>query len=186
MTNTPRIIQQLGHDHRNMAQLLDVLREELRRYKAGRGIDFEILSRIVDYVRNFPELRHHPREDLLFKHLKRRDPVGAGRAEAVIAEHEELSALTRKLSAALHNLQHGAEMPRPWFESLVDTYIATYRKHMTKEEESFFPLALGTLLPEDWRQIEDEASASAADPLFDGKIDSDYQRLHDRILSLAS
>jgi hemerythrin-like domain-containing protein len=182
---SPRIIQQLVRDHRNMAQLLDVLHEELERYRHTRLIDFEVLSRLIDYILNFPELRHHPREDLIFRHLKQRDPATLQRTESILAEHSELGLLTRKLSAAVRNLWRDVEMPRSEFESLVETYINAYRHHMRQEEEVYFPLALMSLQPSDWEEIEAEAASSGADPLFGGKTDAEYQALHDRILRLA-
>lgn len=181
----PRIIQQLIRDHRNMARLLDVLEEELEHYRQTKIADFEVLFRIVDYVLNFPELRHHPREDLIFRHLEQRDPAGARRAETILAEHWEMSALTRTLSAAVHNLWRDTEMPRPWFESVMDRYISKYRQHMREEEEVYFPLALKSLGPSDWQAIEGESTRSEADPLFGEKTDATYQALHDRILRLA-
>jgi hemerythrin-like domain-containing protein len=181
----PRILQQLIRDHRNMARLLDVLQEELEHYRQTKKADFEVLSRIVDYVLNFPELRHHPREDLVFRHLRRKNPLDARQAEAILAEHRDLGALTRKLSAAVHNLWHDVEMPRPWFESAIADFISKYRQHMREEEEIYFPLALKTLEPADWRTIDAEIGQPGDDPLFGGKTDAEYQSLHDRILRLA-
>jgi hemerythrin-like domain-containing protein len=182
----PRIMRQLMQDHRNMARLLDVLQEELERYRAGGSIDFEVVSRIVDYVLNFPELRHHPREDLVFRHLAGRDAASGRLVAAIIAEHGDLAALSRKLAAALRNLHQNAEMSRPWLESLLGSFITKYWEHMGREEDVYFPLAMRMLTASDWQRIEEEATEGGADPLFGGSIDADYQALHDRILSLAS
>jgi len=186
MTNhLPRMMQQLTRDHGNMARLLDVLQVELDHYKAGNTIDFEIVSRIVDYVVNFPELRHHLREDLVFRHLAERDPASGHRVKSIMAEHCDLAALSRKFSAALRNLQRDAEMPRAWLVSLFESFIAANRGHMEREEELYFPLAMRNLTAADWQRIEAEAAEISNDPLFGGRVDRDYQALHDRILSLA-
>lgn len=182
----PRMVEQLVHDHQNMRRLLAVMEEELRRYRAGGNIDFEVMSRILDYVLNFPELRHHPREDLVLRHLRERDAAGALQVEGIMAEHGEQAVMSRRLSAALRNLQQDCEMPRPWLESLVDGFIAKYRDHMRKEEESYFPTVMRCLQPSDWAAIDAEAADATEDPLFGGKIDAEYQALHDRILRLAS
>jgi hemerythrin-like domain-containing protein len=182
---SPQIVPQLLRDHRNMARLLDVLHEELERYRQTRQLDFEVLSRLVDYILNYPQLRHHPREDLIFRHLRRKDPSASQDAERILAEHNELADLTRRLSAAIRNLWQEVEMPRSEFETLVETYIGTYRRHMHQEEEGYFPLALMQLDAFDWARIEAEAASSASDPLFGGRTDAQYQALHDRILRLA-
>lgn len=180
----PLIIQKLLRDHGNMARLLDVLQEEVERYRETGRADFQILSRILDYVLTFPELRHHPREDLIFQRLKQRNPAVAHQAEAIMAEHHELASLTRKLSAALHNLRHGIEMQRDRFEALVRSYIKANREHMRKEEEVYFPLAIWALDPVDWQDLDCDPSDSNGDPLFGDRIDAQYQALHDRILRL--
>jgi hemerythrin-like domain-containing protein len=182
---SPRIVQQLTRDHRNMAGLLDVLQEELARYRQTGHLDFEVLSRLVDYILNFPQLRHHPREDLIFRYLGQSDPAMLQQTGQVQFEHRELADLTRRLSAAIRNLWQEVEMPRSEFESLVETYIATYRRHMHKEEDTYFPLALMHLKSADWAEIEAEAASPGTDPLFGGKTDAEYQALHDRILRLA-
>ena len=185
LDESPRIMRQLIRDHRNMSRLLDVLSEELERSRHTKLVDFEVLSRLVDYILNFPELRHHPREDLIFRHLSQKDVSILRRTEGILAEHKKLAELTRRLSAAIRNLWQGAEMPRSAFESLVEEYVATYRRHMQQEEETYFPLALMNLQPVDWAEIEAEAASAGTDPLFGGKTDAEYQALHDRILRLA-
>jgi hemerythrin-like domain-containing protein len=186
MTNDlPRVMQQLIRDHGNMTRLLDVLQGELDSYRAGRTIDFEVVTRIVDYILNFPELRHHPREDLVFRHLAARDAASGRRVETILAEHREMAALTRKFAAALRNLQSDLEMPRPWLESLFATFIATNRAHMRREEEVYFPLAMLNLTAADWQKIDAQAGGTGDDPLFGGRVDAEYQALHDRILRLA-
>lgn len=182
---TPRIMRQLIRDHRNMTVLLNVLHEELERYRHTKQVDFEVMSRLVDYILNFPELRHHPREDLIFKYLKQSAPHALREAEGILAEHKELAALSRRLSAAIRNLWRDVAMPRADFEALVERYIETYRRHMRQEEEIYFPLALMNLRASDWSAIEAEAAMPGADPLFDGRVDMEYQALHDRILRLA-
>lgn len=186
---SPRIMHQLSRDHRNMSGLLDVLNEELERYRHTKHVDFEVLSRLVDYILNFPELRHHPREGLIFRSLTQREPSAIQGTEGILSEYKELAELTRRLSAAVRNLWQNVEMPRSEFESLVDKYIETYRRHMRQEEETCFPPALKSLQqslqPSDWAKMEARAALHGTDPLFGGKTDAEYQALHDRILRLA-
>jgi hemerythrin-like domain-containing protein len=185
LDEAPRIIQQLIRDHRNMARLLDVLQEELEQYRHTKQVDSEVLSRLIDYILNFPDLRHHPREDLIFRHLKQKNPSNLQQMENILTEHRELAALTRRLSAAVRNLWQDVEMPRSAFEALIKRYIETHRQHMREEEELYFPEALASLRPSDWAKIETEAAPPGTDPLFGGRTDAEYQALHDRILRLA-
>lgn len=184
-SNVSATFRQLVIDHRNMARLLDVLQNEMEDYRQSRHADFAILSMLLDYILNFPELRHHPRENVIFERVKRRDAGASKAIEDLLLEHKDLAALTRKLSAAIHNLHLEVEMPRPWFEDLVKTYIRRNREHMAKEEETFFPLALKTLSAADWQEFDAQGAAERPDPLFGGKVDAEYQMLHDRIVRLA-
>lgn len=52
---------------------------------------------------------------------------------------------------------------------------------MTGEETDLFPRLEGVLGNEDWKAV-GEAITSEADPLFGGKVEQLYQRLHRQIM----
>jgi hemerythrin-like domain-containing protein len=180
----PRAIEQLQIDHRNMTRLLDLLRRELDAYRAGHPPDFELLNGIMDYTLNYPDLCHHPAENLIYERMVARDPQAKSAVGDLLKEHAHLGDLTRKLAAALKNIAQDSEIPRAWFESIVEEYLTSSEKHIAGEERIFFPRAAVALRPEDWQAI-DAASGGTEDPLFGGKVAKDYRALYERIMRSA-
>jgi hemerythrin-like domain-containing protein len=178
-----RTIEDLEIDHRNMRQLLAIIEEEMDAYGRGGVPDFDLLDLIVDYILNYPEISHHPREDAIYAVLMRRDPVSAAAIGNLMEEHRQLSALTHRLAAAIANVERDVETPKEWLEALVREYLARNRRHMQAEEQHFFPRAIAALSDTDWAEI-DGRLHRLVDPLFGGKVAQDYLRLHQRIMAL--
>ncbi len=179
------IIDQLQLDHRNMRLLLEILEEQVDLYGAGTTPDFELMEQIIDYTLHYPNLIHHPREDLLFRRLLADDPDSARFIGDLIEDHAALATLTQRFAAALHNVARDVELPREWFETLVRNYIAATRRHMETEEHSLFPRLLATLQDSDWESL-NELVATDTGPLFGSEIEKHYHRLHRRILQTGS
>lgn len=181
----PSAIAQLQLDHRNMTRLLDLLRAELDAYRNGQALDVDLLGSILEYSLNYPDLCHHPLENLIYERLVRRDPSAKAKIGDLLKEHAHLGELTRKLAAAISNVARDSELPRAWLEEVVDTYLTSNYRHIAAEENGFFPLAVQVLTDEDWTAI-DASKPSQADPLFGGKITQSYRALYDRIMPSAS
>src|SRR5262245_35765710 len=71
------IIDQLSRDHRNLRLLLDIVEEKMNAYQEGQVPDFDLLQEIAEYVLHYPDLIHHPLEDLVT--ARRFSPVSAAR-----------------------------------------------------------------------------------------------------------
>jgi len=178
-----RTIEDLQIDHRNMRQLLAIIEEEMDAYRQGGTPDFDLLDLILDYILNYPEISHHPREDAIYAVLMHRDPRGAAAVGNLIEEHRQLSSLTQRLAAAIANVERDVEMPKEWLDALVREYLARNRAHMQAEEQHFFPRAIAALDDQDWAEI-DARLHRLVDPLFGGKVTQGYLRLHQRIMAL--
>ena len=176
------VIWKLRDDHKKFARLLDLIAREVRVFDAGELPDYDLVSNILDYTQNYPDLYHHPVEDLVLAKLRLRDPDAAASVGGLDKEHEKLGALTRRFAAALHNVMQDAELPRDWFIDVAGDYLSFQRRHMQMEEVVFFPPALRALTDPDWQEIRD-AITLPGDPLFgDGEGQAKYDRLHREIL----
>jgi hemerythrin-like domain-containing protein len=175
------IIDQLQIDHRNMRLLLGILEEQVDLYSTGSTPDFDLMEQIIDYTLHYPNLIHHPREDLLFRRLLARDPDSALVIGDLIEDHAQLAKLAQRFAAALHNVARDAELPREWFENLVRDYVGKTRQHMEAEERNVFPRLLATLEDSDWATL-DALVTAGKDPLFGSEIERHYLRLNQRIL----
>ncbi len=184
LDRVPRTIEQLQLDHRNMTRLLRLLRSELEASRAGDTLDFDLLGSVMEYTLHYPDLFHHPKEDQVYRRMQARDAAAAARVGDLLQDHAHIADLTRQFAAALHNRANDVEMPRRWFEKLMETYIAANERHIAEEERIFFPQAMVTLTDADWIEL-DAQTTGASDPLFGGKLLGEYRRLHDRIMRLA-
>lgn len=184
LDHIPRTIEQLKLDHRNMARLLDLIQGELEVMRAGEPADLDMLHSVMDYALHYPDICHHPKEDVVYRRLVRRDPTAEARVGDLIREHVRLSDLTRKLAAAIHNMAHDVELPRAWLERLVEEFLSAYRRHIAAEEQTFFPAAIVALTDEDWAEI-DAAADGSEDPLFGGHLAGTYRGLYERIMRLS-
>ena len=178
-----RIIDQLGRDHRNMRLLLDIIEEEMNAYRDARVPDFDLLRMIAEYTLEYPDLVHHPMEDLVFEQLVTPDPDAKAVVGHLVEGHKELSELTRRLAGALSGVAADAVVPREWLESLAREYLLANRIHMQTEETHFFPRALAVLTEQDWAEIEKRA-INAEDPVFGKEVAESYLLLYERILTL--
>ena len=178
-----QVIDQLGRDHRNMRLLLDIVEAEMEGYRAGRLPDFDLLQLIARYILDYPDLVHHPKEDLLFERLVVRDPASRNSIGDLLADHRRLATLTQRFAAAVGNAARDVELPRAWLEALVQEFLLANREHMQAEERHFLPRAMARLSDADWAEI-DQRITGGADPVFGEQRASPYLRLHERILKL--
>jgi hemerythrin-like domain-containing protein len=175
-------MQRLRDDHKKLARLMDLIAREVRIFDAGDLPDYELVGLILDYTQNYPDLYHHPVEDVVLAKLRERDPEAASSVGALDDEHNKLGELTRRFAAALHNVTQDAELPRDWFVEIASEYLTFQRRHMQMEEVVFFPAALRALTAADWQDVQARITLPD-DPLFgDGDGPEKYDRLHQEIL----
>jgi len=174
------IIDQLRRDHRNMLQLLDIIQREMKAYRDDEVPDFDLLRMIAEYTVNYPELVHHPKENLIYQSLVSRDPTLRITVGDLITEHSQLAEMTQRWTVAIARVASGEELSRDWLNSLVENYLSVNRHHITMEEEQLYPRALALLSQQDWAEIDAQA-ANVEDPVFGSKVAAAYHYLHLRI-----
>ena len=68
------LLERLSREHRNIEMLLAVLERELEIFDRGRRPDYDVIRAIISYFELYPEVYHHPQEDLVFAKLKTSKP----------------------------------------------------------------------------------------------------------------
>ncbi len=178
-----QVMEQLRTDHLNMARLISVLDLEMRTLEGAGAPDFELMLDILDYALNYPELCHHPQEDLVYRRLMERDPVSSEVVEDLLEEHEKLTAITKEFAELLRGITLDGEVPREKLGALGREYVAVHRRHIEREEITVFPLAEKALREEDWVEI--DAAISGDDPLFGPEVADRYLALYKSIITLS-
>jgi hemerythrin-like domain-containing protein len=147
-------LEELYTDHTNIRVLLQLLESEMKRYRNGAVPDFELLQSMMNDIVVFQNLVHHPKEDLIFQRLIKRDPAGAETILDLLTDHARLAIVSRRFAAALSDVASGVELPRGWFDQLLSEYLTAVQLHMEMEEKEFFPRAADHLTDQDWYEID--------------------------------
>src|SRR6476659_5166632 len=159
------IIERLSREHRNIEKLLAILELELDVFDRGDRPDYEVIRAIISYFEVYPEVYHHPQEDVVFAKLKIRDPAAAAKVGNLAHEHQKGADRLRRVAQAVDGILADREMLRQNVDNIVRDFIEHERHHIMMEDRDFFPAALKALEPQDWTEIA-SAVTSHKDPLF--------------------
>lgn len=155
----PRTIQALHNEHAYMFNLLDSLAEQVALIGSGDEADFSLLLDIVDYMQNFPERFHHPKEDLIYQRMALRDDQFAREVTGLMDEHKQLERLMDRLANAIKDVHTmPTVLKKQRAAQLCEEYEAGMRSHILNEEERIFPLAVLVLREEDWFLIDQQST----------------------------
>jgi hemerythrin-like domain-containing protein len=176
------IIERLSQEHRNVEKLLGVLEHELEIFDRGDRPDYEVIRAIVSYFEVYPEVYHHPQEDLVFAKLKVRDPVAAKKLD-LAHEHQMGTERLRRVAQAIDGVLADREILRQTVDSIIRDFIDRERHHMAMEERHFFPAALEALEAQDWAEIA-STSSPRNDPLFSDVTEERFDTIRAHILRL--
>lgn len=180
MNDTMHLLQM---EHRNIAKLLVLIETQIQALEKGEAPDSALLHSIVEYLSGYPDVSHHPKEDLLLRKMRRRDPTLVRGLADLMNEHQELTRLTGHLQKLV---KEESDRPGVGDGALIGAMrqlVDYYRHHMEMEERHFFPRAFEVLSDSDWAEI-DFAVFDRDDPLYDKAADQ-LSVLRDKIDLLA-
>lgn len=169
----PALLEILEQEHSDMRRLLDLIKTEA---DTARTPDLDLLHEIVEYCLAYPDQYHHPKEDLIYAALRRHDPEGTGAIDDIVAEHRELAVATKEMATVLEVARAGREGTCRDLRVMLRSFVRTYRDHMRKEDQEFFPYASCTLSPEEWADLADEI-VDPTDPLMRAKAGESLDEL---------
>ena len=146
--------------------------------------DVRPLHAMLDYIVEYPDRWHHPKESrYLFCSLRERDPSAAGLIDALEAEHREGEVRIGTLGRALAAFERDRGDPAP-FTGAVEDYARFQWEHIRKEEDVLMPLAERALTDDDWARIA-SAFAENDNPLYGIRPKDEAALLYRKILDLA-
>jgi hemerythrin-like domain-containing protein len=178
------IIANLRNDHRNLTKLLQLLSAETGKLEKGEYTDYQIIADIMQYFVNYPDIYHHPHEDLILNTLKNRNSQVTGPCTDIFSEHQEMASKGAEILDEIKQIQGNAIFSRENFVRQLKEYIACYHAHMEKEEEALFKIAEKYLNVDDWKKI-NLTIRMAEDPLFGRILDAEYNDLFKAIMAEA-
>ena len=168
-------------EHGNEARLIDVLEEEARALTSGESVDHELVRMTLEHFARYPRECHHPKEQLVMRHLRVRSPRAAARMEPLMSEHATFDQGIAELVAELDGVTPDRQQA---LGVAIGHFCTRYRQHLDEEERTFFPAALDALNDADW----DEITYDLFDrdpPLFDQDLERRFDALRDEIVRRA-
>jgi branched-chain amino acid transport system ATP-binding protein len=174
----------ISQEHSNMWRLATTLDQVASDMQAGAPLEHAFFEAALDYITQFVDRMHHPKEDdYLFRLLRLRSAEAAEVLDALEADHaqgpENLAQLRAKLAAAAQGSLPGADLA-----SAIKQYTDGLKRHIKTEEKHVLPLARKVLQPQDWAEI-DQAFRTHSDPVFGDQAKAEFRELFHRIVSLA-
>lgn len=171
-------------EHRNLWRIAITLDRVLADMEAEGKVDDAFLGSVFDYLEQFVDNCHHPKEDhYLFRLLRQRSPEAAAVLDRLEADHRNapanLEALRDRLARAA-----GGQLPVAELAAALRAYLAGLKEHVRVEEKEVFPLATQALSAADWQEI-DAAFLDNADPAFGAQAQANFRELFHKVASLA-
>ena len=174
----------ISEDHSNMWRLATTIDHVAGEIEDGAPVDPAFFNAVFDYIVQFVDRFHHPKEDdYLFRLLRLRSDQAAAILDALQQEHRDGPQQLMALRASVARAAQGA-LAAPELVAALRAYTAGLKNHMRQEEKLVMPLARETLAQEDWAEI-DRAFLDHMDPLFGDKAKAEFRELFHRIASLA-
>ncbi len=181
MTNdVEQLMSGLRGDHRNMVMLLDLLGAEINRLASSGEPDYDLVRDIMLYVTEYPDVVHHPKEDIVYRHLKSLRPEIHTDLERVETDHQYIKELGLKLRNGIEAISIGANLSRDGLIEKLYHYMDQHREHMYWEEVNLFSLADELQHYGDWSEVVLKNN-EISDPLFGSRVERKYRRLLARI-----
>jgi hemerythrin-like domain-containing protein len=182
-TGVAMIIERLSQEHRNIEKLLAILERELEVFDRGDRPDYEVIRAVISYFEVYPEVYHHPQEDLVFAKLRTRDAAAAAKVRDLAREHQKGAERLRRVAHAIDAVLADREVLRQNVDTIVRDFIEHERRHVMMEDRDFFPAALQALKPQDWTEIA-SAVTRRKDPLFSDVAEERFDALRAHIFQL--
>jgi hemerythrin-like domain-containing protein len=140
-------------EHMYFRRLLRLLQQEMDLFATGDEPNYQLVLDIIQYLRDWGDQLHHPREDEAFRRIARRRPERQLAIARLLQEHRVIAGAGLDLEKMLLDVEAGEILPRAQVEVAAATYLVYYGNHISKEEEAILPLAERLLTQEDWAAI---------------------------------
>jgi hemerythrin-like domain-containing protein len=176
----PDTLAQWHTEHVNFAKLLNILEAELDLFHKGDSPNYELMLDIMFYMTHYPDILHHPREDLAFAKIKAREKSAGQTVDELSEQHAQLRKIGEELVSGLGDIVNGSISPRESVETPGRAYVANFRHHMHTEETKILPMAAKLLKSNDWSEIK-AAIQHIDDPLFGKAAEKRYAAIHKQI-----
>lgn len=172
-------------EHRAIAAVIRGLRDAAAQLRGQGGVpDLDFIGQLVGYLKAFPEVLHHPKEEqFLFARLALRHAESAALIAQLQDEHREgsaqIQAIEARLAAARHDPGRHGELA-----TALEAFAEAQWRHLSCEEKLILPAARQHLDDAGWQAIA-EAFRHNASVRIGGEQDEAFKRLFVKLMNAA-
>ena len=173
-----RIMVELHQDHIHLSRLLKMLDRHVKVLQNDGDPDFIMMIDIVEYIRNYSDFHHHPKEDHVYKVFKASSDQVTHIIDGLLNEHQQIPKVTIAFKQLLDGALNGSIIiNRNELSERISNFIDIQTSHLNVEEEKLFPLINKMMKNRDWAEVEAQMK-DKNDPLFGEKAEEDFEYLH--------
>ena len=165
------VLQLLLEDHKTLGEVIEALEMRIPQISKRDPDTLDLLANLIDYIAEYPDQVHHPREDRIIERLIDKGLTPSERiiVELTVAQHAELGGLTARMEVDIDALLSRQRDAGVQLDRDAKIYLAMQKEHMRREEQQLFPMAVRLFTPADWREIE-AGEPEVPDPLREGRL----------------
>ena len=112
------VLKTLHTEHAHICRVLDFLDTQIDLLEKGGNPEWDLMRDVMHYMTNFPDIYHHPKEDLVFNRLRQRQSGAIPEIDDILHEHGELSKMGQKFRAAIQEVEGGSVMSTEDFSKM--------------------------------------------------------------------
>ena len=174
---TPPLIKTLRAEHRHIASVMQLFREQLDLIDAAQPVDSHVVYEIMDYMVTWPDRFHHPREDLIYGRVAELDTSAADNVDSLQRDHDAMAKSGQEVLRHIQLWREGDVSPEVPVKS-GRVYVDHLYQHMNSEESLVFPQIERILGAADWAELElDDQLIPIPDPLFGKRVQREYRNM---------
>lgn len=176
------MLEIIHSDHRNINQLLRILRKKIKLIENDEKIDYRLIKAIISYLRHYSDKYHHPMEDLIYAYYLKYRVVPDEVAIRLAKEHQLIKEVTIELDELVDMILLDTPVPKQQCLEKLSVFVELQAAHLMYEESQIIPAIRESLSADDWVNLAQQWQHNhSEDPLFGDNISEVYKALAERI-----
>lgn len=183
------MLQLIRNDHKNLAILIHLLQDKLRRLRQDEPINYGLIRDVVAYMQEYADRYHHKFEDVIYDYyLKHKTGAASAAINRLEQEHDRIASDTAAFRELIEMILLDSVVPRDAFVERLDAFVEQQLRHMDYEEREILPELEKMFTAADWQAIaaslpghDGDAQATSTvqrmDPLFGDEVAHRYRDL---------
>jgi len=155
----------LREDHARFSRVLSMIGRDARRLIDEPDAVLPVFEEAIDYIVNFQNIHHHPREETMFAKLADQAPPLRQTARKLAGEHGAVGRVGESIQAMLRHAasEQTSRESRKRLAQKLERFAREMRRHIQQEEELLYSRVWDEFDESDWEDLTD--SAPPTDPL---------------------